>query len=691
MKRFLTLTMVLLAVLCASAAGAPEQAGAQEAALPLTRLVLFSSGVGYFQHDGTVDGEARAELTFSVSQINDLLKSLVLRDLDGGSVRSVTYASRDPVARALKSFTIDLTANPSFAGILSQLRGEEISLVAPDRLVGKVIGVEEHVTQRDGSELTTSYSLNLLTADGIRTVPLDTIEGFHISRPELEAELIEALRLMASSKDLAHKKVALEFSGQGRRRVSVGYIVETPVWKTSYRLVLGEGAAHFLQGWAIVENTTDEDWRGVSLSLVSGRPISFTMDLYQPLYVQRPAVQLELYSSLRPQTYEMAMDDQTRSEGAMAEEMDAEPMAKFAAAPPSVSMPSAPRAMAGSGSGRAATPSEVRVDQGVTAAATAGEVGELFQYAIEKPVTLLRQQSALLPIVNQNVGAERYSIYNESVHAKYPLHGLKLKNSSSLNLMQGPITIFDGGVYAGDAQISNLPPGAEVFLSYALDLETEVVPSATVPPEELTSLRVSKGVLVASTRYRREKTYTIRSRGTKGRTVMVEHPLDSAWTLIEPKEATEKTRDSYRFAVPVDAGRTKALTVTEERVADQTFAVTNLANDRIDLFVRSRVASAALKEAFQRVVALRQSYQEALAERQRLEARVQEIGKDQPRIRENMARLERNTPLYNRYVTTLTEQENELGKLAGQIESARALEASRKKELEAFILAMDVR
>jgi hypothetical protein len=171
---------------------------------------------------------------------------------------------------------------------------------------------------------------------------------------------------------------------------------------------------------------------------------------------------------------------------------------------------------------------------------------------------------------------------------------------------------------------------------------------------------------------------------------MVEHPIDGAWLLKEPAEPTERTRDTYRFAVPVATGKTRTLTVAEERVVDQSFAVTNLANDRIELFVRSRVAGAALKDAFQKVVSLRQAYQDAVAERQRLEARVGEITRDQSRIRENMGKLEKNSTLYNRYVTTLTEQEDELVALSGQIEAAKAQETARKKELDAFILAMDV-
>jgi hypothetical protein len=677
--RSLAVLLALHVVLSAAAAGAQEQPARTD--LPLSRIVLFTSGVGYFQHDGTVEGDAGVVLTFSVAQVNDLLKSLVLRDLDGGSIRSVTYDSRDPVARTLQSFPIDLTGNPTLSGILTQLRGETVTLIGSERLSGSIIGVEEHVTTyREGAERTVSYNVNLQTAEGIRSVPLDRIQGFRIDNPDIQADLVEALALLASTKEMGRKTVGLRFTGQGRRRVQVGYVLEMPVWKTTYRLVLGPGTEHFLQGWAIVENTTDDDWRDVRLTLVSGRPISFTMDLYEPLYVERPAVELETYGSLRPRLYDMALDQERTGEETAA-----------AMAPRAVPAPSSTQ-RATTGLARAAEPAPeaFRVDQGVAAAALAGEVGELFQYVIERPVTLPRQQSALLPIVNQSVAGERFSIYNESVHARNPLNALKLRNTTGLSLMQGPITIFDGGVYAGDAQIRDLPAGQDVFLSYAIDLETEVAPAGTGAPEELTAIRVAKGVLAATYKHRKTRTYTISSRSTQARTIMVEHPLSAGWTLAGPGQATETTRDHYRFAVPLPAGASRTLDVIEERVLDQTFALSGLSNDRVDLFFRSPVASVALKEAFRRILALRQLHQEAVTERQRLEARVQEIGRDQQRIRENMGRLGADDDLYKRYVSILGAQEDELATLAEGIASARSLEASRKRELDTYLMTLDV-
>src|SRR5215470_13856222 len=242
-------------LVCLLAPGALMLATAARADyLKLSRIALFNSGVGYFQSDGTVDGDAASELRFRTGQINDIIKSLVLQDFDGGTIQAVQYPSRDPIDKTLKSFGVDITGKPTLGQLLDQLRGVEVEIAAPAAAKGLILGVEKQ-------------------------------------------------RIEVGDK----KNVTLNFAGKGKRRVRVGYMLEAPIWKTSYRLVLADDKKPYLQGWATVENTTEEDWKDVKLSLVSGRPISFIMDLYSPIYIPRPKEELELYASLRPPTYEGAV------------------------------------------------------------------------------------------------------------------------------------------------------------------------------------------------------------------------------------------------------------------------------------------------------------------------------------------------------------------------------------------------
>ena len=230
------------------------------------------------------------------------------------------------------------------------------------------------------------------------------------------------------------------------------------------------------------------------MALVSGRPISFKMDLYNPLYVARPTVEPELFASLRPPTYSGAMNEAWRQAWRRPAEAGGRPRA---------AMTAREAAGAGRGAGRGAggracrgreladgppdrrlvTPNEVAdrlkagLDLGGSVAVAAprpASLGDYFQYVIDRPVDLARQKSALLPIVNKDVEGKRVSIYNPAVQPKHPLLGLRFKNTTGMPLTQGPITVFEGSVYAGDTRVLDLQPDEERLVSYAIDLGTEV-------------------------------------------------------------------------------------------------------------------------------------------------------------------------------------------------------------------------
>src|SRR5688572_29338164 len=301
------------------AAGEAKQDLKPAATLLITRVVLFSSGVGYFSRSGEVEGDARVDLTFPESDINDLLKSMVLEDFGKGRISAVSYDSREPIARTLSSFAINLTGNPTFAGIVSQMRGERVEVAIsptaanqPGKLSGTIVGVE-HQKVPAGTAAVDVEVLNLWCAEGMRAVKMADVQSLRFSNPVIESEFRRALEVLALSHDSQKKAVQLHFAGEGKRKVQVGYVVEAPIWKTSYRLVMAEKEKPYLQGWAMVENPTDEDWSGVKMALVSGRPISFKMDLYNPLFINRPVVEPELFASLRPVTYRGAFGSRSNN------------------------------------------------------------------------------------------------------------------------------------------------------------------------------------------------------------------------------------------------------------------------------------------------------------------------------------------------------------------------------------------
>jgi hypothetical protein len=658
-------------------------------ALPLSKIVLYSSGVGYFQHDGALNNRAQIDLRFNVSQINDLLKSLVVQDFGGGKVSTITYGSQDPVTKTLGSFGVNLNGNPTLGQILTQVRGEPVEVTAPNPIAGTLLGVEkktESVGEGSQRRVIEQEYLTLLTEDGLRSLSLANVQRITLTNPVLNAELHQALAALAANHDAHKKTVSITFDGTGNRRARVAYLTETPVWKTTYRLVLDEDKSPYLQGWAIVENQTPQDWRNVTLSLVSGRPISFTMDLYQPLYNPRPVVQPELYANLKPQTYGDTMDElkAVASPSPARSDMKKERLLGKMSQGFASEQANAPAATA-------AHEMEMgRLEEGVVSMAVVEDKGELFEYRIDQPVSLAKHTSALLPIIGQTLQGQKVLLYNQTVNAKHPLNGYRLKNTSSLHLMQGPITLFDSGTYAGDARIEDLPPGQDRLISYALDLKTEVEPKLDGGSQELATVSLKKGTMLTSRRLIEDRTYLVKNRDAKAKTLLIEQPYRADWKLVEPKEPTERTRDLYRFSVAVDPGKTATLRVKETLPIQESILLMESGIDQIAYYQQAKEVSPKVKEALQRVVLLRSKLDDARAQRSRLDQRTAEITAEHARIRENMQRLQQNSDLYTRYVKKLDQQETELEKLRKEIENLKNTEEEHRRELQNFVMNLDV-
>ncbi|HEX4592376.1 MAG TPA: DUF4139 domain-containing protein, partial [Gemmataceae bacterium] len=653
------------------------------AALPLSHVVLFSSGVGYFQREGDIDGAARVDLSFPATDVNDLIKSLVLQDTGGGKVATINYDSQDPIERTLKTFALDLTANPSLGQLLNQARGEKVEVTllqssggAGGSLTGSILGMESQRLPQGKDQAIDVDVLNLVCAEGLRSVKLGDVLRVRFLNPTLDAELHRALEAIAGGRDHQKKSVSLAFQGEGKRAVKVGYVVESPMWKTTYRLVLGHDGKAMLQGWGLVENTTDDDWNNVRMSLVSGRPISFQMDLYQPLYVPRPTVEPERFASLRPPTYGGAMTNPGQS-GERGQVPPAPNQQGFQYAIPPFNYPANagainryqgqfgnlggaqfgfqggnvfnnpngqfvnndPRNFISGITGinsnntldnngrltfeqlqqrkqdlqiskdKAKTVGKaiamLDASQSVASVATAEDIGDVCHYVIDEPVTLPRQKSAMLPIVHQPVDAAKVSIFNESVHAKFPLLGLKFKNTASQPLMQGPITVYDGSAYAGDSRVQDLQPGEERLLSYALDTGTEVKVEGKDQVDQLDAVKVVKGVMHATHKVRQTRIYLIKNRSGQDRTLLVEHPYREDWHLVAPQKPAERSRDVYRFQVPVPAGKSHTLEVVEEKRPTELFRLNSIDENSVRFYLRHAVPSPALKAALERMLALK--------------------------------------------------------------------------------------
>ena len=682
--------------------------------LPITQVVMFNSGVGYFARSGKVSDDARVDLTFPETDINDLLKSMTLQDLDGGRVSAVSYDSREPVARTLSSFAINLNSQPTLAGILTQARGEKIEVVMqpgattqPGNLSGTIVGIETQKIPVGTAQIDVQM-LNILTGEGLRSIKLMDVQRVRFTNPVLEAELKRALDVLALSHDTLKKSVQLHFSGDGERRVKVGYVIESPIWKTSYRLVLDKDGKPYLQGWAIVENTTDEDWNSVKMALVSGRPISFKMDLYNPLYINRPTVEPELFASLRPPSYEGGIRDK---ENAMA----GAPAAKSApgfAPPPGAAGPGGFGGGPGGG-GRALKSTDgslaemdrrragdkdyaerlgkemaERMDLGsVASAATASKLGDFFQYAIDHPVSLARQKSALLPIVGKDIVGSRVSIYNPSVQAKHPLLGLKFKNTSGSHLSQGPVTVFEGSTYAGDARLLDTPPKDERLIAYAVDLATEVIVQVPNGSSKITSVKSNKGIIHITRRNREEKVYKITNKSDTDRTLLIEHPnrTNQQFKLVETDKPIEELANLFRFEKKIAAGANAEFKVTEERDQGEQMILTNSSDDTIRFVINLSESSPTLKDKLKAALTIKGTWDGSQRDLRDVVADIARITADQTRIRNNLRETPKEAEVYGEYLKKLSAQEKEMDALTVKQKKLMVEEFKARKAYEDYL------
>lgn len=707
----------------AVAADAMLKAAAGEADLPIRKIVLYRSGVGYFERQGSVQGDQSASLRFEADQVNDILKSMVLLDLDGGRINSVTYGSKEPLARRLASFGVDISGAPSIADLFRQLRGSRVTLSGPEGPIeGTILGVELRPVAPPtttgagvpGQPYMDSF-VTVVSGSGVRAVRIALVASFAFADAELNEELNKALAALAEQRAENTKTVDLSFSGDAGklRRIVVAYIHEMPVWKTSYRLVLPDDEkdakadakkkqSMTLQGWAIVENTTDQDWKDVRLGLASGRPVSFTMDLYQPLFTTRPDVPVPFLAGVAPRVYESAANRQNMPAAAAAQELKGRTTLLASRGgierddrPEDVVLKSMMDGVSQEAAGRLSSeyqpvPSDAFSNYAAQAQASAGEAGETFMYTLDTPVTLERQRSAMLPILTTPVEGQRVSIYNAQAFAKHPMRGARIKNSSALHLMPGPISVYDGAAYAGDAQIPHTSRDQERLLSYAVDLDV-LGQSESRGNETIVKIKIVDGLLSFESKYRNITKYTLTNNDkTRDRLALVEHPKLSGWDLIEPKKADETTENLYRFELPIDAGAAASMEVAQEQTRIQTYALIEYDLPMLLEYAKQGKVSGAVVESVKKAAAFNARIHEQMRKIEEIQSRMNEITTEQNRIRSNMNSIEHNSDLYRRYVAKLNEQESQMEQFMVQRDEAQTAKDAAEKELREYLRDLDV-
>ncbi len=657
--------------LCAVLAALVLSAPVLSADLPLQRITLYSSGVGHFEHAGNASDDGSVAIAVSREHLDDLLRTLTLEAVAGGLVRAVDYTVEDPVDRALSRLPV--APGGTLLSLLASLVGEEVAVGTP-AVRGRLIAVEP-VRSFSGpgapgspGSSEESIRMTLTTAEGLRTVSVGDASQIAVTDARLRSRIEEALNLVRGARDPDVRVLTVRTSGAAGRQLRATYIREMPVWKPTYRLVLGDGSEQLLQGWAIVENTTETDWENVMLTLVAGDPVSFRMAVADPIYQRRPVVPFPLIEGFRPPQFG-----------------DAFPQAPFVAersAAPAPSMAFRAESAAAADSGFAG--------RGVEAAADAAAQGAFHRYVVRDPVSIRAGGAAMVPIVQQRIPAELISVYDPGVNQSVPVSGVEMTNTTGAALSAGPITVFDRGAYAGEAVLRYLVDGGERLLSFSLDRRTEVDRRVDAMPDRITTVRIDRGIMVVTTLLRRESRYRIASRDAARRTLVIQHRREGDWRLVSPARPDQEYAGGYRFRVPLSAVEIRELVVVEERSRSESVGLSSISADRVAFFLAQREIPQAVRDALVRVRELQGEVTTAAASVRTVEQGISDIEREQQRIRANMGVLAQNSDLFRRYVADLTAQEDRLIELRRDLQAARAREQQARQALERFIASLRV-
>ena len=679
--------------------------------LTVSKVVLYKHGIGFFERSGSVPAGDTAQLQFKATEMDDVLKSLTVEKRGGGGVTAIRYDSSDPLSKRLEVFPFRIGNKITLADILDQFKGAQIELrLSSGAVRGAIVSSRlSPATDRQPERI----ELMLFMANGeLQTVDPTGAAGLRFVDSKLQAQFRDYLQVIARSRSLDKRSVTIESSGEssgGASQVAVSYVVPTPIWKSSYRLVFS-GDDALLEGWAIVDNTTGEDWTGVRMSLVSGLPVSFISKLYEPRYLSRPVVQLAQDRAWRPTVHggviegeeaqlAQAAGQQRRDNRFAANEPTAfggfakKELAETASLGFMLGDRSYRQSVAAGAPGRMAGGGFQRDQMAstVAAAAVGAELGELFEYKIEEPVTIRKGESAMLPFLRERIKARRLLIYDHANGSQHPLNAAELNNTSGTTMDGGAMTVYDAGAYAGEALVETIKSGDKRLISYAVDLGTRITTAFDSSNKLQGEFHYRRGILTLRRALKETKTFTIRNLDSDAKTVIIEHAVRPNYELVDMK-AAEKTANAYRFEVIVEGGATTKFPIVEERVYSEQIGITNLTPDQLFSYVLNKKLDEAGREKLGQIAELKRQIADNDNQVKRLDQQLNEMVQDQSRLRSNISTLRSVTGQQQRvmeYAGKLAGQEGQLVTLRDRRTALQRETDDQRRELATLIESLE--
>jgi hypothetical protein len=643
--------------------------------LPIREVILYKHGVGFFERAGKLEAGDTARIDFKADDMNDVLKSLTITDRSGGKISGVRYDASEPLEERLKNFPFAVGTGSTLAVFLDQMKGARVEMKLGNETVAGVIVSARLLKAKESDHET----VTLLTDSGeMRTFDLAAASSVKFTDVKLQGLLKDYLSVLNQARSKDRRSVYIDSIGAAARDLIASYMTPSPVWKSSYRLLFPPEGQPTLEGWAIVDNTSGDDWNNVRLSVVSGRPISFITQLYAPKYVTRPNAELADNQAAAPTVFEGSVT------GSLL-------------AVPSAGLPAAMAHLgsgAGGGGGRyRITDSDqiVSLNSSISSTAEGRDAGDLFEYSFSSPVTVKKGESAMLPFLQQKLGARKLLIYQENFGVN-PQNAAELTNSTGKTLDGGPITVYDSGTYAGEALVETVKAGDKRLISYGVDLGTRITTKFDSSKNVVREIHAFRGTLTSKYAMEEVKTFTIKNVDAKAKTLIIEHPQRPGYKLLEPAKATETTANANRFEVKLAASASETFVIREERVYDQNTSLTSMTPDTISVWLENKALSASGRRQLEQIAQKKRDIADNAAALQLADSGISDLTQDQTRVRANIQSLnavKNQQELVQQYASQLAANETKMAALRDQQSNLKRKKTTLESELNTLMEKMD--
>ena len=703
------------------------------AQLPVSRVSLYKNGVGFFEHAGRVTGDQSVNIDFTTSQLDDVLQSLTAIDLNGGRIAGADYNSTQPLEQQLKALPLALDQAPSALDFYNAIRGARIEVRSGGVTVtGRLMNIEE-VNSPAGNNQPASERRQVTVvgeSGDVRTVELTPATELHLLDTELHQDVMRYLELLAGTRNQGLRHLTLQDNGTGTRELRVSYISEVPIWKSTYRIIFtdrkvasGSATAYtpqsaMLQGWSVVDNTTGADWINVQLSLIAGAPQSFIQPLSQPIYSQRPHIAIAQEAQLTPQTHQSGeMVQRAKAAGGATENQ------LYTSLPLSLQggprdptafqylMPGITTGSSGIYGGTGQNNLNQNYVEGVpidnisaqgggqtfaqaAASSFAGNAqtaafDDYFAYNITEPITIHKNESALVPILQTKIDAERVTLWSRQ--QPVPLRALWVTNTSKLTLDRGSFSIIEDGNFGGEGLLEPIHPDEKRLLSYAVDQAVRVTPDPQSNTSRVTSVSASRGIVILHNSQIAETTYVVRNAADEPRTVVVEHPIHSGYKLDPDQTPAETTPSVYRFRVETKPNETVRLHVTEIEPGETRYQLSNSNDSQLTFILKQTGDNTAFEAVLQPILEAHRHVADMQTELDKVNEHINTLHTDEERQRANVTALENSDKASReRFVRDLNATEDQITAAQKDLVAAQANLQAAKDDLASKIETLQI-